>query len=360
MPVRPLALLLFAASATAAAQRSTADAPIEYPVVRPGLEFAFPRDHGAHPDHRLEWWYFTGWLEPEDGRPLGFQITFFRSRPAVGAANPSAFAPKQILFAHAALSDPATGKLVHDQKAARAGFGIAEARTGDAGITLLGWSLRRQAASFRAQVPAQGFALDLVFTPTQPLMKNGAGGYSRKGPKPEQASYYYSLPHLRVAGSVARDGTQLPVKGTAWLDREWSSTLLPPGAAGWDWAGLNLDDGGALMAFRIRAGDGRTLYGGGTLRRPDGRQISLGPADVRFVPVRRWRSPATGAVYPIEADLLVRLPEGTRRYRLRPLFDAQELDSRAGGMPVYWEGAVTTAGGRGYLELTGYAEALTL
>jgi predicted secreted hydrolase len=191
-------------------------------------------------------------------------------------------------------------------------------------------------------------------------MLNGAGGYSRKGPKPEQASHYYSVPHLAVSGFVTRGAKRSSVKGTAWLDREWSSTLLPDEAVGWDWAGINLDDGGALMAFQVRGRNGRPVYAGGTLRRPNGAQIAFGPKDVRFVPRRRWRSPASGAAYPVETDFLVRLPEGVRRYRLKPLFDAQELDGRGGGMPVYWEGAVTTEGGRGYLELTGYAGALSL
>lgn len=359
MPLRLIALLLLVFAAAGAAQRQQAS--IRYPEVTQGAELRLPRDHGAHPDHRIEWWYFTGWLRTADGKPLGFQITFFRSRPTLAAGNPSAFAPRQILFAHAALSDPATGKLIHDQRVARIGFGIAGAATGDTSIALVDWTLRRRRdGSFHAAVPARGFGLDLAFRPVQPAMANGDRGYSRKGPRPEQASYYFSIPHLRVTGSVSRAGKQVPVSGEAWLDREWSSSLLPPGAAGWDWAGVNLDDGGAVMAFQVRSKDGRPIYAGGTFRRPDGSQIALAPGDVRFVPRRRWRSPATGASYPVEADFLVRLPEGVRRFRLRPLFDAQELDGRGAGMPAYWEGAVSTAGGRGYLELTGYASALQL
>jgi predicted secreted hydrolase len=336
-------------------------ATVAYPAVTPGVDFRFPRDHGAHPEHRIEWWYFTGWLRTAGGDPLGFQITFFRSRPAIAQDNPSAFAPRQVLFAHAALSDPATGKLIHDQRMARAGFGIAGAATDDARIALLDWSLaRRPDGSFLARTPAASFGLDLVFKAVQPGMANGHGGYSRKGPRPEQASYYYSIPHLKVGGTVLRAGRRVPVSGEAWLDREWSSSLLAEGAVGWDWTGINLDDGGALMAFQVRGRDGRALYAGGTLRRRDGSQTVLGPGDVRFVPRRRWRSPATGASYPVEADFLVRLPEGVRRFRLRPLFDAQELDGRGAGMPAYWEGAVTTQGGRGYLELTGYSEALRM
>lgn len=356
--MRRLALICAFASAAWAAPLAD-DAP--YPVVTPGPALTFPRDHGAHAAYRTEWWYFTGWLETPDGKPLGFQVTFFRSRPATDPANPSAFAPRQIVFAHAALSDPATGKLIHDQRMARSGFGIAGASEADAKIALLDWNLDRATNGvFRTRTPARDFALNLAFAPTQPILVNGDRGYSRKGARPEQASYYYSMPQLAVTGSVVRAGKRVAVTGRAWLDREWSSTLLDPAAVGWDWAGVNLDDGAALMAFQVRGKNGGAIYAGGTFRRPDGSVAVLKPDDVRFVPRRRWRSPATGAAYPVQADFLVRLPEGVRRFALKPLFDAQELDGRAVGMPAYWEGAVSTPGGRGYLELTGYAEALTL
>ena len=81
---------------------------------------------------------------------------------------------------------------------------------------------------------------------------------------------------------------------------------------------------------------------------------------LRRSPAARWRSPRTGALYPVAQRLTVRLPEGVRRCTLRPLFADQELDARRGGMPVYWEGAVRTEGGSGYLELTGYAAPLRM
>lgn len=332
-----------------------------YPVVRPGISFRFPADHGAHPAFRTEWWYVTGWLKTAAGRDMGFQVTFFRYRPAADRRNPSAFAPKQILFAHAALSDPAQGRLLHDERAARAGFGLAGAATGDADIRIRDWRLRRDATGrFRAVVRGRGFMLALVFAPTQPILAQGEGGYSRKGPRPEQASYYYSLPHLAASGTILRGGRLERVTGQAWLDREWSSTYLDPRASGWDWTGLNLDDGGALMAFRIRDRAGATLWAGGSFRRPSGEVIRLASADVALTPRRRWRSPRTGGLYPVEQIVSVRLPEGIRRFRLLPLFDDQELDGRASGLPVYWEGAVRTARGRGYLELTGYVAPLRM
>jgi predicted secreted hydrolase len=331
-----------------------------YAPVLPHQPLRFPADHGAHPDFRTEWWYVTGWLDTPTG-PEGFQVTFFRTRPQTDPRNPSAFAPKQVLFAHAALSDPRIGKLLHEERISREGFGLAQASTDDTDIVLQDWSLKRSPdGRFAAKAGGGTFGLDLTFTPTQPVLLEGDDGFSQKGPLAAQASHYYSLPHLAVSGQVRRNGRAIEVRGEAWLDREWSSSYLDPRAVGWDWTGLNLDDGGALMAFQIRDASGHALWAGGSLRRADGRVVRFKPADVAFKTRRRWRSPRTGADYPVERELTLALPEGPRRFSLSPLFDDQELDSRAGGGPVYWEGAVRTQGGRGYLELTGYVTPLKL
>jgi len=353
-------LVLAVAALLTAAAPAPAPAP-DYAAVRPGVPIRFPADHGAHPAFRTEWWYVTGWLDVPGGAPMGFQVTFFRTRPATDPRNPSRFAPRQILFAHAALSDPALGRLLHDQRIARVGFGLAEASTADTDLTIDQWRMQRQAdGSFTTRIPARDFTLALRFAPTQPPLLQGDAGVSRKGPLPAQASHYYSVPQLRVMGSIRRGGRDVRVTGRAWLDREWSSTYLDTRAVGWDWIGFNLDDGGALMVFRVRDRAGGALWAGGSLRRPDGRVTRFRPRDVVFTPLRRWRSPRTGALYPVEQQVSVRLPEGWRRWRIAPLFDDQELDSRAGGGPVYWEGAARTAGGRGYLELTGYASRLRM
>jgi predicted secreted hydrolase len=344
--VRLLLALLLAATPVLAE-------PPTYAPVLPGQPFVFPADHGAHPAFRTEWWYVTGWLDTPDG-PQGFQVTFFRTRPDVDQANPSAFAARQVLFAHAALSDPKVGKLLHGERIARQGFSLAEAKTGDADVVLDDWSFKRGAdGRFHTLAGGQGFALDLTFTPTQPVLPEGENGFSRKGPKATDASRYFSIPHLKVSGALRRGGRTVQVGGEAWLDREWSSTYLDPEAVGWDWTGLNLEDGGALMAFQVRDANGHALWAGGTLRAANGVVTRFEPADVAFAVQRRWRSTRTGVDYPVQQTLTVRLPTGPLQFPLTPLFDDQELDSRPSG-PVYWEGAVRTTGGRGYLELTGY------
>lgn len=347
---RSLAALALCLSAIASA--ATFD-----PVV-PGRALAFPRDAGSHPGHRIEWWYATGQLESPRG-PLGFQVTFFRLRNPAAEGDPGRFAPAQLLFAHAALAEPAHGKLRHGERAARAGQGLAEAREGGTDVFIEDWSLVRADGAYRARIPAAEFTLDLAMRPTQPVLAQGEGGFSRKGPGTAHASYYYSEPHLAVSGRVAIGRESLEVKGSAWLDHEWSSELLAPGAVGWDWLGANLDDGSALMAFRIRADDGSPLWAAATLRAPGGATASFGPADVRFVPLRQWRSPRTGVSFPVAMEITA----GAATWRLEPLMDDQELDARASTGTLYWEGAVRLTGpagrgGRGYLELTGYGERL--
>ncbi|CAM8625782.1 COG5621 Predicted secreted hydrolase [Oxalobacteraceae bacterium] len=341
--------------------QTNAETP-RFAQVDPRKTLSFPRDFGAHPDFRTEWWYATGWLQTPDGKQVGFQVTFFRSATEHERTNPSKFAPKQLIVAHAALSDPAIGKLQHDQRIARAGFGLAQTSESTTDIKLGKWSMLREAdGRYRVTLPARDFSFDLTFTPTQPILLQGAQGYSRKGPKPEQASYYYSEPHLQVSGAITRNGKAVTVTGSAWLDHEWSSTVLDPKAVGWDWVGANLDDGRALMAFRIRASDGSSLWQHATLREKDGRLRQLNADAIRFTPVRYWRSPRTQARYPVEVTLEI----GQQRWQLRPLQDDQELDSRQSTGAVYWEGAVSLVrdgrpDGRGYLEMTGYVKPLKL
>jgi predicted secreted hydrolase len=344
------------------AQWGRADPPQFAPVV-PGTTLSFPRDFGAHPEFRTEWWYVTGWVETPDRKPLGFQVTFFRSRTEHDPRNPSAFAPRQLVIGHAALSDPALGRLVHDQKSAREGFGLAWARTGNTDLKLDDWRMVRESSGhYRVTIRSSELTLELRLQPTQPVLVQGEGGYSRKGASPQHASHYYSEPQLKVSGNVGRAGSlPVAVTGSAWLDHEWSSEALQPEATGWDWIGVNLDDGGALMAFQIRSKQGGKLWAHATVRDAAGRVTRYAPDQVDFTPTARWRSPRTGAEYPVAQDVAT----GALRWQLTPLQQDQELDSRRSTGAVYWEGAVTVSRdgkplGRGYLEMTGYVRPMKL
>ena len=336
----------------------------------------FPRDFGSHPDLRTEWWYITG-LALAGGQRWGFQVTFFRSRVSGTETLRSAFAAHQLIFAQAALTDLQAERIVHDQRIARAGFGVAQASEQDTAVQLQDWSLVRSAqgsaSRYTAQVQAQDFSLALQFDTTQPVLLQGNSGLSRKGPQPEQASYYYSQPQMQVSGSLQRgderfvvEPARAPGDNRAWLDHEASQALMHPQAVGWDWMGMNLHDGSALTAFRLRRADGSALWAGGSLRLPGQAARIFAPEEVVFTPLRYWVSPLQGTRYPVQWR--VATPAGT--FEVRALLDNQELDSRASTGAVYWEGicalhdnAVAGSGalrGHGYLEMTGYAQTLRL
>jgi predicted secreted hydrolase len=365
--VKPAAVILLVAMqllgyppmAQAADRPAAAQTPYAPVVASQGIEL--PRDYGSHPQFRTEWWYATGWLTTRGGESLGFQVTFFRTRLDLHVDNPSAFTPRQLIIGHAALSDPARGRLWQDQRIERAGFGLADARTDNTNVWVGSWILARAAPDYHTHVTGDEFAMDLRFTPTQVPMLNGVDGVSRKGPDPAAASYYYSEPHLAVTGRITRAGRGDEVTGEAWLDHEWSSEYLDPEAVGWDWIGINLRDGGALMAFQIRGSDGTARWSGGSLRSAGGQLQILGAEDVHFTPQRSWQSPRTGITYPV----VWQVRAGARQLTLEPLLDDQENDTRLSTGAIYWEGAVQALEhgidvGRGYLELTGYGEKLRL
>jgi predicted secreted hydrolase len=348
----------------------------------------FPRDHGAHPAFGIEWWYVTGWLRSDASHnnarddappPFGFQLTFFRSRTGLAQRIDSRFAARQLLFAHAALSDVGARRLVHaerlarwneDARAPQAAAALDDTRV-HIGLGVDAWRLAREpngAYAARWSDDAAGFGFALTFTPTQPLLLQGDAGFSRKGPQRNNASHYYSQTHLDVRGELTRDrSTRRAVQGRAWLDHEWSGSLMPEGAVGWDWIGMNLDDGSALTAFRLRDKHGGAVWSGGSFRSASGAVRIFADGEATFEPLQTWASPATRATYGVRWR--VRCPAGT--FEVRALFDAQELDGRSTTGTVYWEGLSSlhrvegSAGngvrvGWGYLEMTGYAGALRL
>ena len=358
--------LMLAATHPIGAWAST-PAPTYPPVVPRPL--VFPRDFGAHPEYRTEWWYLTGWLGT-GADAIGFQVTFFRSRTQHPDDNPSRFAPRQLMFAHAALALPKSGTLLHAQRSGRAGPAGVSFDTSDTSLSMSGWTLQRTRDDrYRVVIPAEDFTFTLEAEARSEPVLRGEGGYSLKGPSPELASYYYSRPQLKVSADVTlknRSGNhrsqdvQRKLSGTAWFDHEWSSSLLMAGASGWDWIGINLLDGGSLMAFRIRDSAGNTLFGDWDWRDADGKVIDR-RHEVTWVPLGNWRSPRSLVNYPAGFKLRV----GEHEWVLQPLMPDQEVDARASTGGFYYEGAVELKDnervlGRGYLELTGYGEALRL
>ena len=330
----------------------------------PAKMLAFPRDRGSHPDFRTEWWYITGQATSSGAgsRSFGFQLTFFRSRIDGTQDMASKFAARQLIFAHAAITEVQGNRLWHDQRIARTGFGVASASEHDMAIKLRDWSLKADGRRYTAELPAADFALRLQFEETQNVLLQGRQGLSRKGPEEKQASYYYSQPQLATSGSLQVKEKTFEVTGKAWLDHEWSEELLHPSAVGWDWIGMNLEDGSALTAFRLRDKRGEAVWTGGSYRSSRGELRIFNAGEVIFKSGRSWKSPLTQITYPVE--WLVSTPAGA--YTVKAVIDNQELDSRRSTGAIYWEGLselIDSQGkrlGMGYLEMTGYGRALQL
>jgi predicted secreted hydrolase len=321
----------------------------------------FPNAYGSHPQFRLEWWYITGHLHTATGAPLGFQITFFRLRPPQVWENPSAFNPQQIYFAQAAVSDPRIGHLLTAQRIARGGLGLAGAKAGRTDVWIGRWLLQQIGNNYQAQIDSGDLAYRLNFQTTQAPLLEGPQGVSEKGPDPKNASYYYSIPQLAVRGTVRIQGKEESVQGSAWLDHEWSQAYLPEQAVGWDWMGINLNGGGALMLFQMRKADGKALFLSGTWRHRDGQVQYLHGKQIQLQPLRYWQSPQTGNRYPI----VWRVSIPGRSFTLQPLMPNQEFIATRSTGSVYWEGAVGAEAngkniGSGYLELTGYGGRLQM
>jgi predicted secreted hydrolase len=344
-----------------------------YPEVKPfsaDTGMRFPRDFGAHSDFRTEWWYVTGWLD----NAIGFQITFFRSRTKHNPANPSRFAPTQLLLAHAALAVPENKALLHDQLASRMHPKLASYSESDCAIAMQQqariWSLKRTTDNtYQISVQATDFQFNLSLSATAVPWLQGNAGFSSKGPQAHQASYYYSLAQLKTSGQIqyavkGKTSTR-KVSGLSWFDHEWSSALLAKNAVGWDWLGLNLLDGSALTIFRIRDAQGQSIHTYAAQQLASGQVIQFKPV---FTAQRSWLSPRTATSYPVDWQIeLLASERPALNVSIKPLMDDQELDSRRSTGAIYWEGAVEvfqnsklTPIGRGYLELTGYHQPLKM
>jgi predicted secreted hydrolase len=307
----------------------------------------------AHPDSKAEWWYYTGHLQTSSRREYGFELTFFRARLSDG---------DDLDAAHFALTDVANGTFTWAEKMHRPFPGIAGADPSRLAVFEEDWDARAEGQThvLRARMPEGAIALRL--SPVKPLVRNGAGGISRKGPRPDEYSNYFSIPRLSVSGTLSRGGAAEPVTGLAWFDHEFGPGGLPEDLAGWDWFAIQLSDDTELMLYRLRAKSGTdSPFSQGTFVAADGRAFVLRAGDFAVEPRGRWRSPRTGATYP--SGWRVRVPSRAIDVSVAPQVLGQELVTNRSTRVTYWEGACTVAGlsggrtvsGRSYVELTGYA-----
>jgi predicted secreted hydrolase len=331
-------------------------------------EFHFPEDHGPHPGFRTEWWYWTGNLSTADGRDFGYQLTLFRSALAPedkqkDGERTSAWGTRQVYMGHLALSDMGGGRFHATERFSRSALGLSGARTEPFRVWLEDWSAEavgNGALPLRLTARGEDVALSLVLEEGKPPVLQGDRGLSQKSAEPGNASYYYSLTRMPTRGQVTVDGRAYEVTGQSWMDREWSTSALAEEQVGWDWFSLQLSDGGELMYYQLRRRDGTVdPFSAGTLVPAHGEPVRLSREDIRVEVLDTWKSPDSGVTYPARWKLSV--PSRDLSLELTPALANQEL-------PVsvrYWEGSVRLSGthegqpvqGRGYVELTGYADA---
>lgn len=331
-------------------------------------DFAFPADHGPHPEYRTEWWYYTGNLEGKDGRHFGFQLTFFRTALARQATErESSWGTNQVYMAHFALTDVAGRQFHAFERFSREAQGLAGAQAEPFRVWLEDWSASAEPAGGPASVTRlrareDTVAIDLLLggdANGKPLALQGDRGLSQKGPEPGNASYYYSATRLPARGTVTIANDTYEVTGLSWLDREWSTSALREGLVGWDWFALQLDDGREIMLYRLRRKDGSTdPFSGGVIVAADGATEALSATDFTLRETGRWQSPHSGITYP--SGWQISVPKGDLELNVEPYLADQELNLTV----RYWEGAVRIEGtggqgpvtGSGYVELTGYGD----
>ena len=327
-------------------------------------EFSFPADHGPHPGFRTEWWYSTGNLGTAGGRRFGFQLTFFRSALAPEMPDRrSAWATREAWLAHFAVSDLDGERFLSFERWSRGGpVGLAGARGRPFRVWVEDWSAAGTGGGvfpLRLSARQEDVGIDLSLEQGKPPVLQGERGLSRKSAEPGNASYYYSLSRMPAQGTIRLGNETFAVTGLAWMDREWSTSSLGADQTGWDWFALQLADGSEVMLYRLRLRDGTAdPASSGTVIGPGGESRALSLRDFTLEDLDRWRSPRSGAAYP--ARWRLRIPSAALDLEVRPLLADQELDVSF----RYWEGAVEVKGnrggrpvrGRGYVELTGYAE----
>jgi predicted secreted hydrolase len=319
----------------------------DYAQVEPGRPLRFPRDHGPHDGYRIEWWYVTADLKDENGRDWGAQWTLFRSALRPGPDQPG-WESANVWMAHAALTNADAHQFA--EKLARGGIGQAGAQAQPFRAWIDDWSLEGPDVDHLAmRAQSKDFSYRLELTGKGPLVLHGDAGYSVKSGQ-GQASYYYSQPFYQVSGEIERGGKRHRVQGKAWLDREWSSQPLSADQQGWDWFSLHLAGGAKLMLFQVRQTDGAP-YRAGTWVTADGRAMALRGDQVRLDTLD-WTRQDNGRRLPTRWRVRVAgVPGGDVDFTV----DAVQPRAWMGTSFPYWEGPVRLpAGGRGYLEMTGY------
>ena len=328
----------------------------------------FPRDHGAHPNFKTEWWYFTGNLKDGQQRPFGYQLTIFRQGIQFKPAQPdSKWAVRDFYFGHFTLSDLNADQFHVAERVSRGALGEAKAGIDRMDVALGPWTIQQDGAKedYHLKANAPEMAIDFTERPLKPLILEGVAGLSRKADGIGEASYYYSYPRLATSGSLSIAGKRFDVSGLSWFDHEFSTSSLGKDQVGWDWFCIQLENNEEIMLYAMRDKSGAMdPVSEGTWVKTDGTPERLLPGSFTIEKKGTWQSPRSGANYP--AGWHVVIPGHQADLTVSPAMADQELHLTKMGALDYWEGACKVAGtianapvkGDGYTELTGYTGTL--
>ncbi|HJZ64967.1 MAG TPA: lipocalin-like domain-containing protein [Candidatus Acidoferrum sp.] len=340
-----------------------------YREALPGYRYEFPRDFFAHPDFQTEWWYATGNVKTSDGRAFGYELTFFRYGVSRDESERGAWGVRDLYLAHLALSDLDGGHFYHSERINRAGPGIAGVSSREGKVWNGNWSASwNKDGSQQLAAQNEDFQFSLVMKSEKPPVIHGENGVSQKAKGVGRASHYFSQTRLQTTGTIQLKRKNYIVSGLSWMDHEFFTHQLSPEQAGWDWFSIQLEDKTEMMLFILRRKDGTIdPFSAGTYIDTSGNATHLRAADFSLQPRGAiWKSPATGAVYPIEWSASV--PKLELALVAKTRLPEQEIAGRTKLAPSYWEGAMEFSGdrknvaimGTGYLEMTGYDQALKM
>ncbi|MFD1020800.1 lipocalin family protein [Thalassobacillus hwangdonensis] len=355
---------------------------------------SLPEDAGPHADANVEWWYFYTFLHSDRRNRYALMGSFFR----VGELEPSWTKGHYLIYT---LIDLETNKATHGSwmdkglKRNMLAFYLPVYMMLNPKETdmwrLYGTMLKgdlpkphsfmkkstvysdpvkleyekhnlvflgEEQDNFELVLQDKAMNIELQFVPTKPITLVGGDG------KPDDL-YYYSFTRNRVQGKVNMGkGTEF-VRGEGWFDHQWGKDYSLAKGRGWNWFGIQLDDGRELLLNEFRSQDGKTSAPMANLIRFDGKTVLSN--NVEFEPRKYWKSIRTGAKYPVE--WLIRLPDFSMKLYVQAIFPKQEMEI-LGPIRAIWEGACTVQGretlrngtkvalsGKGFSELVGYAKA---
>jgi predicted secreted hydrolase len=354
-------LLLFTLCA-----RTFAQTPFETAI--PGYNYAFPHDHFNHENYQTEWWYYTGNVVDTNGHHFGFELTFFRQAANREEEKQSTWEMQDLYLAHLALSDIDGGKFYHAERLNRRGPQLAGASEAEQKVWNGNWQVKWNSENQQLRVTEKNFTLNLNLHPEKPPVIQGENGVSQKSAGAGHASHYISLTRLNTSGEITLNEKEFKVVGLTWMDHEFFTTELGTTQTGWDWLAIQLGDHTELMLYHFRRKDGSLdPYSSGTFIDAAGKTTHVRASDFTLEPSgEQWKSPETGAVYPISWK--IEIPQLAISLEAKTRLASQELTSRSKLAPSYWEGAITLSGNRnsqpisgvGYLELTGYSQSIKL